>query len=281
MILYGIPDMQASLQDWVDNFKIIQENIRSAEEWLDNFKNVQHENISNIEEFVTTLLRYYPTQARTGRDLSVYMDGDEKPVARSVINLPGFRDFTFEISSVLSIQRAIHVYMYFLKALYGSLGDICEFGVYRGETSRELCRFIEYAGLPQTVYMFDTFRGLLPGKEGVRDHYLGTEKMVEETMCGLSQYVLVPGLIGDRIRLNDFDRDIAFAHIDCDLFSGTRDSILLCEKNMPYGGYIVVDDYGTAWWPGVKEACDEFIIHHPEKWSVIDKSVGQLVAQRT
>jgi len=275
--MIGVPEC---VEDWLDNFKDIYENIHSVEKLLEDFRTIQKQNISALEELLRKLVRCHPTFERTGKDLSVYIACYKRPVARSVITMPGFEDFQFEISSVLSLKRALNVYFYFLKAVHELPGAICEFGVYLGETSRELCRFIEYAGLPQTVYMFDTFSGLPPTDDPVHDRYIGTEEVVHQTMSGLSQYVLINGLIIESLQQNSFTYPVAFAHIDCDLPEGTRDSILLCERNMVQYGYIVVDDYSTETWPGVTEVCDRLILGNSKMWTVIDKSRGQLVAQK-
>ncbi|MDP9374809.1 MAG: TylF/MycF family methyltransferase [Chloroflexota bacterium] len=73
-----------------------------------------------------------------------------------VLMLPEAKGFAH---SGLLGRRAEHVYAWFLKSLHLP-GDVAECGVFHGETSRELVKYLEGHGSPKTVHLFDTFAGL-------------------------------------------------------------------------------------------------------------------------
>ena len=261
-----------------------QNNIKSIEDKLQLFTT----NFVNLSDFVECLganvqklCEYFPLNNRIGNDLRVYIDGIKDPVGRFVMQVPG-SEYNFELSSVITPKRAINIYTYFLKTLtfLDLPGDICEFGVYLGETSRELCKYLMHVKSSRKLFMFDTFDGLPLGVEGTEGLYVGTLDSVRNTMRGLGGYTFIPGLIKNQLAPGAFRNYISFAHVDCDLYEGTVDSLLLCESRMFKGAYVVVDDYGTVTWPGVTKACDDLILGQPDKWELINKFEGQIVARK-
>lgn len=218
-------------------------------------------------------------------------------------------EYEFQISSVLNYQRARNLYTYFLKTLdfLDLPGHIAEFGVFYGETSHELCKYLNHVRSQRKMLMFDTFSGLPnrgekdpPGVEfhnysytycddgtvitdcvTFPDHkeYIATMDSVVDIMDGLNHWSIFPGLIERYRNKQNFDQLIAFAHIDCDLYDGTRDALLICLEQMSKSGYLVVDDYATEW-TGVTAACEELVIGLPLNWEIILKEKGQLVARK-
>ena len=254
------------------------------EEKLDSFLvNFKHLNdfVSALGAEVDKLCRYFPLHNRIGGDLRIYTDNSQEPIGRFMIQIPNY-NYNFELSSVITPRRAINIYTYFLESLrlVDLPGDVCEFGVYLGETSRELCKYLMHIESNRKLLMFDTFEGLPLGSEGIEGQYIGTLDSVRDTMSGLTGYELIPGLIEEQLKPGIFNSYIAFAHVDCDLYEGTVDSLMLCESRMFKGAFVVVDDYGTNTWPGVTKACDDLILGHPDKWELIDKFSGQIVARK-
>ena len=49
-----------------------------------------------------------------------------------------------------------------------------------------------------------------------------------------------------------------FVYLDGDLYESTRDGLEFFYSRLVSGGMIVIDDYGSRYWPGVKKAVDEF-----------------------
>lgn len=69
---------------------------------------------------------------------------------------------------------------------------------------------------------------------------------------------------------------IALAHIDLDLYQGTKDALAFVYPRLVPGGMIVVDDYGSAW-SGVTKAVDEFPKHG---FSVYERAPEQIILER-
>ncbi|HUS95465.1 MAG TPA: TylF/MycF/NovP-related O-methyltransferase [Hyphomicrobiaceae bacterium] len=174
-----------------------------------------------------------------------------------------------------TISEAIYV----LHSLHQALripGDICEFGVAQGATSRLLAAEI----LPladRTLWLFDSFEGLPePTVEdrliddifnlGSMDRYKGTmaspESLVLEKLTGinfpLTRTKVKKGWIKETSTTGDLPKQIAFAYLDFDLYEPIRDGLDFIDPLMPAGGRIVVDDYGF-FSEGAQLAVDQFV----------------------
>lgn len=193
--------------------------------------------------------------------------------------------YEFKTSSVLTKERVAYLYYTFLQSCRIP-GDVAEFGVFQGETSRELARAIQFLGLDKHLWMFDTCKGL-PTPSGhdtlgdVTGQYNSSLEKINLHMApddGQSpyQYTLYVGLVEETIV--GFDKRLAFAHVDVDLYEPTRVAIEACTELMSLGGMMVIDDYGTEW-TGVTKAADEVLRPHPG-WVCFQKTHGQLIAQR-
>ena len=191
----------------------------------------------------------------------------------------------FGVSLALGKHRAQFLYWLFTEVLTLP-GDVAEFGVFHGQTSRELVRYLEARGIAKTVHLFDTFTGLPDLTDGdyegrtypgsYRPHlYLGIEEDVRELLQPYSQFAIHRGLFSDTGP--DFHTPLCFAHIDADLYAGTRDAIQICERVMIPGGVIVIDDYGTEWL-GVTRAVKEHLC--PFKWDIHYAPTSQCIAIR-
>lgn len=173
-------------------------------------------------------------------------------------------DFSrFSCSTFLG-QRAKNVYDWFLQSLHLS-GDVAECGVFRGETSRELLRYLEENNIQKTLHMFDTFKGLpdiitveematATGKLLRKSQFSCSLKTVVKQMKGLHQFVIHRGLFS--ITFTNFVENLCFIHADADLYLSTLDIIHLADKCLVPGGNIVFDDYNNPETPGVKLAIE-------------------------
>ncbi len=155
-------------------------------------------------------------------------------------------------------RRAEHVYAWFLKSLHLP-GDVAECGVFHGETSRELVRYLEGHGSPKTVHLFDTFAGLPDAiSAGERSLSTGEELAVGRYACSVEtvrarlrtvrQYRLHVGLFADTFAA--FAQPLCFIHADADLYQSTVDIIRLADRCLVRGGQIVFDDYANRNYSG-------------------------------
>jgi hypothetical protein len=135
-------------------------------------------------------------------------------------------------------------------------GLICEFGVYRGETINHIASLID-----ATVHGFDSFEGL------PEDWRRGNEQgafRCDQLPSVRSNVVLRPGLFHESLPgfLLDQSQNIAFLHIDCDLYSSTRTILDLLRDRIVPGTVIQFDEFLNypGWQQGEYKAFSEFCL---------------------
>jgi O-methyltransferase len=174
-----------------------------------------------------------------------------------------------------TVSEAIYV----IKNLHEGLkvpGDICEFGVAQGATSKLIASEI----MPMSerkFWLFDSFEGLpAPTKEdklihdifklGSMDKYAGTMASAEGEVLGKLAAVKFPserirvkkGWVKDTIKSGEVPAQVAFAYVDFDFYDPIKDALEFLDTRMPAGGRIVVDDYGY-FSEGAQLAVDQFV----------------------
>jgi hypothetical protein len=176
-------------------------------------------------------------------------------------------------SSALPMARTIPLFKALCESLrYGPKGDIAEFGVFRGETAKEIIHIVRYLDFNKVkIHLFDTFAGLpdphlhdlamVPNSEEWEhwEQYYASENVVRKTLWEYEDdkdYCLHKGLVADTGK--NFNTPLSFAHIDCDLYEGTRDSLEVCNRVIVPTGVVVIDDFNTEW-VGVTQAVREFM----------------------
>lgn len=174
-----------------------------------------------------------------------------------------------------TVSEAIYV----IKNLHDGLkvaGDICEFGVAQGATSRLLASEIMPLA-ERKFWLFDSFEGLpAPSKEdrlihdifklGTMEKYKGTMASPEtEVLSKLAsikfpreRIVVKKGWVKDTIKGGDLPEKVAFAYVDFDFYDPIKDALEFLDTRMPAGGRIVVDDYGF-FSEGAQLAVDQFV----------------------
>jgi hypothetical protein len=124
-------------------------------------------------------------------------------------------------------------------------GYVLEFGVYLGKTMAHISNHFE----DQTVYGFDSFVGLPEPwhiSTAGKTHAAGKFDLRLETEQPLfaSNVELVPGWFSDSIPQwkDTHPGNISFLHVDCDLYSSTRDVLSLLNDRIVPGTVIVFDE---------------------------------------
>jgi O-methyltransferase len=173
-----------------------------------------------------------------------------------------------------TIGEAIYIIEHLHQGMKGP-GDICEFGVAQGATSRLLGS--EIMATDRRLWLFDSFEGLpAPGPEdkliddifnlGSMSKYKGTmaspESEVLQKLNGIgfppARTRVKKGWIKDTIKGADLPGKIAFSYIDFDFYEPIKDALEFVAGRMPVNGRIVVDDYGF-FSEGAQIAVDEFV----------------------
>jgi O-methyltransferase len=169
--------------------------------------------------------------------------------------------------------------VYVIKNLHDGLkvsGDICEFGVAQGATSKLIASEIMPLS-ERKFWLFDSFEGLpAPTKEdvlihdifklGSMDKYKGTMASPETEVLGKLAAIDFPrerikvkkGWVKDAIKNGELPEKVAFAYVDFDFYDPIKDALEFLDQRMPAGGRIVVDDYGF-FSDGAQLAVDQFV----------------------
>jgi len=150
-------------------------------------------------------------------------------------------------------------------------GDILEFGVYSGRSLAALSYYNDKyyqnenkinseSNINRQIYGFDSFEGL-PDTEGhprwkkqlfkynhsyhptIKNNQLITPKLVEDFF--ISSNLNKPNIIKsyyDKLKIDQINK-IALCHIDCDLYSSTKQVLNLIKDKLVDGSIIMFDDW--------------------------------------
>jgi hypothetical protein len=211
----------------------------------------------------------------------IKLAGEEMP--------PAAKKVTIDSSNALTASKSATIFKLLgMVVKAGIPGDIAEFGVFRGETTLGMAKFLKGLEIEdRKIHLFDTFEGLPdPDPEDLGDiepdawkhyeEYYGSLRAVKGMMHGYEEYCVYHK--GPFFDFFNFDTPLAFAHIDPDLYQGVADAIKICTNVMTMGGGIVIDDYDTSW-SGVKIAVERHL--SLVKWHIVGSGSGQLAALRT
>jgi O-methyltransferase len=147
----------------------------------------------------------------------------------------------------------------------GVVGDILEFGTYRGYTARLMAGLIKEFRLDGTLYLFDSFEGLpaidspvdqqsyevAANKAWFHGQMATHDGIVDQIRRGIagvlpdSRFRVIKGYYEDTLDANLLASKAAVVHIDCDLYSSTRSVLdrLLARDQFQDGCVMICDDY--------------------------------------
>jgi len=143
-------------------------------------------------------------------------------------------------------------------------GALIEVGVWRGGTGCLIADAARLAGLAETVYLCDTFQGVV--KAGPRDtkykggeHADTSEDIVARLAAdmGLKNLAILRGIFPDETSKAVTDPQFRFAHLDVDVYESTRDILSWVWPRLAPGGIVVFDDYGAYGCEGVTRLVNE------------------------
>ena len=118
-------------------------------------------------------------------------------------------------------------------------GEFIEMGVYRGGAALAIAKSSN-----RMIHLFDSFKGL-PKPSDIDKHRegqfnenrLNVEKVL---MLFKVKYEIHEGFIPDTFKDCNIDK-VAFAHVDLDLYEGTKSAIEFLKPRMVKGGIIIFD----------------------------------------
>jgi len=141
-----------------------------------------------------------------------------------------------------------------------SRGSLLEVGVWRGGTGALIAKQAIRCQIPDSVYLCDTFEGVVKASEkdgGYKggEHSDTSEQIVKDLVLrhGLSNVRILKGVFpeatGDRIAQETF----RFCHIDVDVYQSAKDIVDWIWPRLIVGGILVFDDFGFPTTMGIRD----------------------------
>lgn len=148
-------------------------------------------------------------------------------------------------------------------------GSVAEVGVYRGD----FARVINEAFADRNLYLFDTFEGFsvqdlkqdrdgTMGKNLGQRHFSNTSiELVLAKMPHKDKCIIKKGWFPQSAQ--DLEEDkFCFVNLDCDLYEPILAGLEFFYPKMVRGGVILIHEYFSQGYVGVKEAVNEFLKNH-------------------
>ncbi len=231
--------------------------------------------LKNLESELQELRKQFPVRSYNMKSM-IY----ERAAKESV-------DYFYEkASNALMLDDRFKVLEYALnECLEHDISDnglFIEFGVFQGESINFCAELLK----DKTFYGFDSFEGLPEtwgGKEA-KGHF-----SLQGNLPKVKKNVeLIKGWFNESLPvfLMDEERDVAFLHIDCDLYSSTKTVLDLLASKIKPGTVIVFDEYINYpnWQKHEYKAFQEFVKKYNVKYeylalgildmAVVIKSIG-------
>lgn len=172
--------------------------------------------------------------------------------------------------TLVSRDRCFVLYKTLLQALELP-GAIVECGVYRGGTALLAASTLAREGgrgAPRELHLFDSFQGMPPDTDARERFQPGdlaeaTEPAVRDLLAPYDFVRIHPGFIPATFEGLDLP-NVAWAHVDVDLYQSVRDAIAFIYPRLVPGGVLVFDDYGFPSCASSRQAVDEYFDRKPE-----------------
>ena len=161
------------------------------------------------------------------------------------------------------------------------LGDIVEFGCYKGDTSillaRQLNQFLKEhpSTASKTIYLYDSFAGL-PVKTTEDTSSIGDNFSAGSLLASKADLIrrfkkanlplpkIKKAWFADLDPATDLPSQISFAFLDGDYYASIKLSLKLVYPKLSSGAIVLVHDYRSEALPGVARAVDEFLSAHSD-----------------
>ena len=262
--------------------------------------------MKKLTQFIKSCFRYFGFDIIRSLDNQIdlrVLDTNFENMARNYENLFGEKYGRFpanetRISLMKNLLGTPPSEAYFLVRLLHATkdieGDVCEFGVAQGMTSKLIANEIKESS--KNLHLFDSFEGLPEptAKDQLKDDifnlgsiqaYTGAmsspESSIRARLAELAfpenRYVIHKGFIEQLIRSkkSTLPTRVSFAYIDFDFFEPTLIALEYLHEVTREGAMLMVDDY-DFFSTGVKTAVEEFIANHEENYKLFlpDKEFG-------
>lgn len=162
-------------------------------------------------------------------------------------------------------------------------GDVAELGVYKGNSAK----LMTLLAPERTIYLFDTYEGFDQRdivEEGIPDswpRYESTLESVRSVIGNKNNVKYIKGYFPDTTVEISNQTMFAFVHLDCDLYKPTSEGLEYFYPRLVPGGMLVIHDYYSGYWPGVKKAVDEYLLDKSESLIHIPDKSGTVALRKT
>ena len=166
----------------------------------------------------------------------------------------------------------------------GIAGDVAELGVFRGNSAFLLAKFARRMG--RECLLFDTFEGFdardLEGKDAqVNKHtFENTSLGYVKSLVGEEGVTYVKGYFPDSLVQLTGEHRYSLVHIDCDLEKPVEEALKYFYPRMNPGGFLVLHDHSSLYWPGAEDAINRFFSDKPEKPIPVPDKSGTCVIRK-
>lgn len=142
-------------------------------------------------------------------------------------------------------------------------GCVAELGVYKGKFASEINKLFP----DKKLYLFDTFEGFFEtdieiereykySKAKIGDFSDTSIELVRDRLMNKEQAVFIKGYFPESIK-EDLP-SFCFVSLDTDLYKPTYQGLKIFYEKLVKGGIIIIHDYNSTQFPGVKKAVREF-----------------------
>ena len=177
----------------------------------------------------------------------------------------------------------------------GPVGDVAECGCWKGHSTYMVADRLQAAGWKGRFFVFDSFEGGLSDKVAADRAVSGDtspERTLEQKLSFASDFDAVASLLKPFpfVSLHKGwipavfptvpaleDSRFALVHVDVDLYEPTRDSLDFFGPRMAEGGIFVIDDYGSANFPGCRAAVDEYMAQRRPRFFLESHLMGAVM----
>lgn len=188
-------------------------------------------------------------------------------------------------STLVDVYRCYELWQLVAQVAKLAGGDLIEIGVWRGGTGALIGRQCQLAGIENSIYLCDTFRGVV--KAGTQDKsYVGGEhadtsqSTVVDLMrtLGIERARILNGIFPDDTGHLVSDCTFRFCHIDVDVYDSAKDIMAWIWPRLVPGGIVVFDDYGFHSCVGItrfvneeRARRDRLVVHNLNGHAIIIK----------
>jgi cephalosporin hydroxylase len=157
---------------------------------------------------------------------------------------------------------------YLPKILEGGGATIIEFGTYKGGSAIFMAALAKHLKLPLMIYGLDTFEGMPETNPQFDAHSKGNfsdtdlnELNHRKDELQLNNLFFVKGLFEDTaMPILKSVKNVAIAHIDCDIYEAVKYVYKVVKPFMIKGGYCIFDDATEPSCIGATSAVEELVI---------------------